>query len=287
MAVSEIAWVVEASATHLKMEDGATTAQIVAAIRRGVLRFLDFWNVAPKQNKPGGFRIQGEDLNRYDAWAVFRSPNRVIFNTQIHNHPGNSRRRGWTVGGVEIAVAHEIGHGLLTRPHLDHLPDYYNDPKFSHVMKLGAGTYMYTPGVFSPHEVQLGQQKGLRLAARPIHPYARRHQANLKVWEPQLAALKERAAKAKRDKASAAVQAELERRIQALRKTIYKDQDLTKKIVLPYGNLHAKLFSWQTARQTAEALEQSQAERIASLPAPVVAADDSGLVVCRCDFAKW
>lgn len=252
MTTRRLSWLYEDTATHLPSNPQLSASSIRAGWRRGMLRYKDFFDVRLATAAPFDLVVRGADLNRDNAWALCRRPNIVLMNTEIDRWMNAGKK--WSEKGVEGAATHESGHHLLSWSHLDHLADYYGDSKFSHVMKVGAGSDMM--GTFSPAEVQLGLTKGFRLNASPKHPYAVAHLARKKAWAKREAALKERMLSLK-----GAARAKVRLQIEAGRATLMADEAVCKRIVLLYP-FHARMFPWQTKRTVAEARDQADAATV-------------------------
>lgn len=261
-----IRYMVSSSATHLALSPGESNSHIPSAIARGMQRFRDFLDIQII-NGPGQYVFSGSDLNSKNAWAIFRRPYTIILNTQI-------QRKGkfWSLMGCEIVAPHEVGHGVVSYDHLDHLADYYNDRRFSHVMKLGAGSYMYSPGAFSPAEIQIMLQKGYKLNKRPIHPYALVHRQNLRSWTTERLSLRE-----KLKTATGSTKITIEKQINDLTVKIRADIALAKKIILLYP-YHAKMFKWQSERATQEARALADANQVEKIYAEAVREAESGRI---------
>lgn len=261
-----IRYMVTASATHLPMAKGESPTHIPTAIGRGMQRFRDFLDIQII-NSSGGFFFSGADLTRKNAWAIYRRPWNCILNTQVQRWG-----KTWSLLGCEIVAPHEVGHGVLSYQHLNHLQDYYNDPKFSHVMKIGAGTYMYSPGAFSPAEIQIMLQKGYILNKRPTHPYALVHRDNLRKWNSEIVTIREQL-----KIATGSTKLALEKRINDLNTSIANDTVLAKKIILLYP-YHVKMFSWQTEKSTQEARALADANQVEKIYAESVREAESGRI---------
>lgn len=247
-----ISWHYAPTATHLTFAQPQSAEAIRAAWRRGMMRWKDFLDVRLATSTPFDFHVAGGDINRQNAWAIAKISQRsIVMNTAIQAYGLK-----WSLNGVEIAAPHESGHIFLTSRHLDELPDYYGDRRFSHVMKAGAGSYLFSPGAFSPPEVGLALSKGFRLNATPTHPYAKVHVANLKRWSQQLTTLKERLAKT-----TGAAREKLRNQIAAINAKRSEDVALTKRIVLLYP-FHRVMFAWQRRQAIVAARDEADAATV-------------------------
>lgn len=250
MATRRLSWSYTDTATHLALGVPTSASQIRAAWRRGMMRWKDFLDVRLATSAPFDFSVVGADLNRKNAWAIAKvSQRQLVMNTAIQAYGLK-----WSLLGVEIAAPHESGHLFLTSRHLDELPDYYGDRRFSHVMKGGAGSYLYSPGAFSPPEIGLALSKGFSLNAAPTHPYARTHQANLKRWSQQLTQLKAQIVGTK-----GAAREAIRNRMAKINEQRAADVALTKRIVLLYP-FHKIMFAWQRRQAIVTQRDEADAD---------------------------
>ena len=263
-----IKYIVNVTATHLPMPPGESATHIPIAIGKGMQRFKDFLDIQIV-NGPGGYVFTGGDLTSKNAWAIFRKPYTVILNTQVQRWG-----KTWSLFGVEIVAPHEVGHGVVSYNHLDYLPDYYGSSRFSHVMKGGASTYMYYPGAFSPAEIQIMLQKGHKLNAKPIHPYALVHKQNLRAWNTRRKELRAAIPLATGDE-----KIRLQQELESINVQVNADVDLTKKIVLLYP-YHYKMFPWQSESAVKEARAISNAVEVEKIYSEAVKESESSLQHC-------